>query len=77
MSTQNNKPKKMRRDVAEIAREDLKKIIGEKLNEAPLEKADPEKSDTRNQAAVELGWPGGHKGAWRGLRSCRRLVVVK
>lgn len=53
------KAKKTRRDVAEIARENLEKIIGEKLNGEPLE---PETPDTRNPAAVELGRRGGLKG---------------
>ena len=47
--------KKTRRDVAEIARENLEKIIGEKLSGEPLE-SEPEsqEEDTRNPAAVAL-----------------------
>jgi|CXWL01.1.fsa_nt_gi hypothetical protein len=54
--------KKTRRDVAEIARENLEKIIGEKLSGAPLDKPEPPKPDTRNQAAVALNKLGASKG---------------
>lgn len=57
------KPKKTRRDVAEIARENLEKIIGEKLNGQPLDKAqEPTQPDTRNPAAVALSKLGASKG---------------
>lgn len=52
-------PKKTRRDVAEIARENLEKIIGERLNGEPLPQQAP---DTRNQAAVALSKLGASKG---------------
>ncbi len=53
------KKKKTRRDVAEIARENLEQIIGEKLTGEPLDEPEP---DTRDPAAVELGRRGGLKG---------------
>ncbi len=54
--------KKTRRDVAEIARENLEQIIGEKLTGEPLDKPEPEKPDTRNPAAVALSKLGASKG---------------
>jgi len=44
--------KKTRRDVAEIARENLEQIIGEKLTGEPLDKPEPPGPDTRNPHAV-------------------------
>lgn len=53
------KPKKTRRDVAEIARANLEALIGEKLNGEPLDQPEP---DTRDPHAVALGRKGGLKG---------------
>ena len=57
-----HKKTKTRRDVAEIARENLEKIIGEKLSGEPLEQPKPQEEDTRNPAAVALGKLGASKG---------------
>ena len=58
-----HKKKKTRRDVAEIARENLEKIIGEKLSGGPLEtEPEPQEEDTRNPAAVALSKLGASKG---------------
>ncbi|MBN2563933.1 MAG: hypothetical protein JXQ75_23710 [Phycisphaerae bacterium] len=51
--------KKTRRDTAEIARDIVEQVIGEKLSGEPLDEPEP---DTRNPAAVELGRLGGLKG---------------
>ena len=57
-----SKKKKTRRDVAEIARENLEQAIGEKLSGDPLDPPEPEVPDTRNPAAVALSKLGASKG---------------
>lgn len=58
-----HKKKKTRRDVAEIARENLEKIIGEKLSGEPLAtEPESQEEDTRNPAAVVLSKLGASKG---------------
>ena len=54
--------KKTRRDVAEIARENLEQVIGEKLSGEPLDPPEPEEPDMRNPAAVALSKLGASKG---------------
>ncbi len=54
--------KKTRRDVAEVARETLEQIIGEKLTGEPLDQPEQPKPDTRNPAAVALSKLGASKG---------------
>ena len=54
-----HRKKGVKRDQAEVARENLEKIIGEKLTGEPLE---PEPEDTRNPAAVALSRLGASKG---------------
>ncbi|MCB9851534.1 MAG: hypothetical protein H6819_00440 [Phycisphaerales bacterium] len=66
-------PRKTRRDVAEIARENLEQIIGEKLNGEPLDTPE-EMPDTRNQAAVELSKLGASKG---GKARAKKLSAKK
>jgi hypothetical protein len=71
---------KTRRDVAEIARENLEQIIGERLNGEPLAKPEPPKPDTRNPAAVALSKLGASKGGK--ARACklskaRRTEIAK
>ncbi len=73
--------KKTRRDVAEIARENLEKIIGEKLSGEPLD-AEPEsqEEDTRNPAAVALSKLGASKGGQaraKKLSKKRRSQIAK
>lgn len=70
-------PRKTRRDVAEIARENLEQIIGEKLNGDPLPEPEP---DTRNPAAVALSKLGASKGGKaraKKLSKTRRKEIAK
>lgn len=73
--------KKTRRDIAEIARENLEQIIGEKLTGEPLDKPDaPPKPDTRNPAAVALSKLGASKGGKaraKKLSKKRRSEIAK
>ena len=58
-----HKKKKTRRNVTQVARETLEKIVREKPSREPIE-ADPEsqEQDTRNPATVALGNVGASKG---------------
>lgn len=69
--------KKTRRDVAEIARANLEQIIGEKLNGEPLDKPEPPKPDTRNQAAVALSKLGASKGGKARAKSLSKATRKK
>jgi hypothetical protein len=56
-------PKKTRRDSAEIARENVEQIIGEKLTGEPLDlERKDEQPDTRDQVAAALSTIGASKG---------------
>lgn len=57
-----HKKKKTRRDVAEIARENLEQVIGERLSGGPLDVSEEATTDTRNSAAVALSKLGASKG---------------
>ena len=75
-----HKKRKTRRDVAEIARENLEKIIGEKLSGEPLEQPEPQEEDTRNPAAVALSKLGASKGGKaraKKLSKKRRSQIAK
>jgi hypothetical protein len=67
-----SKHKKTRRDVAEIARENLEQIIGERLSGQPLAEPEPPKPDTRNPAAVALSKLGASKGGKARARKLSR-----
>lgn len=69
-----SKKKKTRRDTAEIARENLEQIIGEKLNGEPLDLQEPAPKDTRNPAAVALSKLGASKG---GKARAKKLSAKK
>lgn len=65
------KPKKTRRDVAEIARENLEKIIGEKLNGEPLDETEDSKKTGRAGGLV------GGKARAEKLSSAERRKIAK
>ncbi len=72
--------KKTRRDVAEIARENLEQIIGEKLSGGPLEQPESPEPDTRNPAAVALSKLGASKGGQaraKALTAKKRSAIAK
>ena len=72
--------KKTRRDVVEVARSIVERIIGEKLNGQPLDKPESPKRDTRNQAAVALSKLGASKGGKaraKSLSSAKRRAIAR
>lgn len=72
--------KKTRRDTAEIARENLEQIIGEKLTGEPLDQPPPPEPDERNPAAVALSKLGASKGGTaraKKLSARRRAEIAR
>ena len=65
------KKKKTRRDTAEIARENLEKIIGEKLNGEPLDASEPPKQRGRAGGLV------GGKARAQNLSASERREIAK
>jgi hypothetical protein len=62
MGKYKRKAKKTRRDVAEIASENLGRITGEAFNGDPLEQPEGEDDETRNPAPIALSKLGASKG---------------
>ena len=78
MGKHKKKPKKTRRDTAEIARSVVEQAIGEPLTPRKDEEEEPQEPDTRNPAAVALSKLGASKGgkARAAKLSARKRVAI-
>jgi len=73
--------KKTRRDVAEVARSIVERVIGEKLTGEPLPRPEQDETpDTRNPAAVALSKLGASKGGKaraKKLSKTKRVAIAR